>query len=94
MEKRINIRISAYVTAFKKDLKDLIESKEKFKHQYELINFIESYERLTLTKEDFVKRKRVKNVVPYYDRCTAKKADLGQCTRRRLTGWIILRNSL
>ena len=83
MENRINKKIESYVDDFKQSITDFIATKD-FDCKYEIINYINSYNGLSLTKEDFVKRKRVKNVVPHYDRCTAKKASGEQCTRRKL----------
>lgn len=83
MHRRINEKLTNYITAFKTDLKSFIESKDDFKYKVEFINYINGYERIEFKKEDFAKRKRVKNVVPFYDRCCAKKANDEQCTRRR-----------
>ena len=85
MERRINKRIEAYVTAFKDDLREKLTSvdltNETTKNQ--VIQYIYDYDRLTLGKDDFMKRKRVKNVVPFFDRCCAKRANGEQCTRRK-----------
>ena len=85
MERRINKRISEYITEFKDDIKTKalqlgLASDTQMGH---LVQFICDYERLSLSKEDFLKRKRVKNVVHLADRCCAKRANNEQCTRRR-----------
>ena len=69
MERRINKRISEYITEFKDDIKTKalqlgLVSDTQMGH---LVQFICDYERLTLSKEDFLKRKRVKNVVHLAD---------------------------
>ena len=84
MEKRINIKIEAYVAAFKADIRQKIIGLEVDKSKMkDLAEFITEYERLLLDKEDFVRRKRVKNAIPQSNRCNAKRANGEQCTRRR-----------
>ena len=84
MEKRINIKIEAYVAAFKADIRQKIIGMDVDKSKMkDLAEFITEYERLLLDKEDFVRRKRVKNAIPQSNRCNAKRANGEQCTRRR-----------
>jgi hypothetical protein len=85
MEKRLNQKISTYVSQFKDNLSNKIKSlniDDKTKTN-ELLEFVYDYERLTLTKDDLIKRKRVKNSIPLLNRCIAKRASGEQCTRRR-----------
>ena len=85
MERRINKKISEYVTEFKDDIKSkaIQLGLANDANMCHLVQYICDYERLTLTKDDFMKRKRVKNVVHLADRCCAKRANNEQCTRRR-----------
>jgi hypothetical protein len=85
MDKRINKKISEFISLFKDSIRDKatelgIMSNENV---IPLMQFIYDYDRLYLTKEDFSKRKRVKNIVPFCERCVAKRATNEQCTRRR-----------
>lgn len=84
MEKRINKKVEAYLTAFKDNIRDKATNlgikNEQTNH---LLQYIYDYDRLCFGKDDFSKRKRVKNVVPFFDRCCAKRANGEQCTRRR-----------
>ena len=88
MERRINKKISEYVTEFKDDIKSkaIQLGLANDANMCHLVQYICDYERLTLTKDDFMKRKRVKNVVHLADRCCAKRANNEQCTRRRKEG--------
>ena len=85
MERRINKRITEYVTEFKEDIKtkSIQLGLASNPNMGQLVQYICDYERLVLNKEDFLKRKRVKNVVHLADRCCAKRANNEQCTRRR-----------
>jgi len=85
MERRINKKISEYVTEFKDDIKTkaLQLGLANDNNMCQLVQYICDYERLVLSKDDFMKRKRVKNVVHLADRCCAKRANNEQCTRRR-----------
>ena len=89
MERRINKKIEAYITAFKDDIRGKAEvlGFPKDPNINSLVGFIYDYDRLVLTKEDFMKRKRVKNSVHLADRCCAKRASSEQCTRRRKEGY-------
>ena len=86
MERRVNKKIENYITELKGNLKAFIESKEGIPEGVynELVNYIDTYERLELKKEDIEKRRRVKNKISDSERCLALKADMSQCTRRRL----------
>ena len=86
MEKRLNTKFETYITNFKNDIRDKIntlqfDDKEK---GGELVGFVYDYERLVFEKEDVCKRKRIKNTVPLTNRCNAKRANGEQCTRRRM----------
>ncbi len=85
MEKRINAEISNYICTFKQNVKEYIQSQnyEEKEKINDLIEYMNEYQRLTLSKEDFIKRKRVKNSVPFTNRCNAKRSNGEQCTRRR-----------
>ena len=85
MERRINKRISEYVTDFKEEIKTkaIQLGLTNNPNMGQLVQYICDYERLVLNKEDFLKRKRVKNIVHLADRCCAKRANNEQCTRRR-----------
>lgn len=88
MDKRINKKISEYLSCFKDNIRDKATSLgiTKKDELSSLFQYIYDYERLTLTKEDFTKRKRVKNIVDFCERCCAKRATNEQCTRRRKEG--------
>ena len=88
MERRINKKIEAYITAFKEDVKERAEELglTNSNSLSSLVKFVYDYDRLVLVKEDFMKRKRVKNSVHLADRCCAKRANCEQCTRRRKEG--------
>ena len=90
MEKRINKKLETYITDFKQNLRDKLDSSNFLdieKDKNSIIQYIYEYERLNITKEDFSKRKRVKNMVPLFDRCCAKRASNEQCTRKKKTGF-------
>lgn len=93
MERRLNNKLSAYLTSFKHDMKEKISEKlEQSGGQLtmgdcnEMIVYMYDYDGFCFNHEDFVKRKRVKNVVPVNDRCCAKRANDEQCTRRKKEG--------
>jgi len=88
MEKRLNKKVDAYITAFKDNIRNKcteldIDKNEDVSH---LLQYIYDYERLSFDQTDFQKRKRVKNFVPIFDRCCAKRATNEQCTRRKKDG--------
>lgn len=88
MDKRINKKISEYLSTFKDNIREKstqlgLVNNEQYAS---LFQYIYDYERLTLTKEDFSKRKRVKNMVNFCERCCAKRATSEQCTRRKKDG--------
>lgn len=89
MEKKINKRISEYLSEFKDNIREKSSQLGLTKNEdiNPLIQYIYDYERLLLTKDDFTKRKRVKNIVDFYDRCCAKRATNEQCTRRKKEGF-------
>ena len=85
MERRINKKIEAYITALKDNIKlkaDQLGLATDLNMGH-LVQYVYDYDRLVLGKDDFVKRKRVKNVVHLSDRCCAKRANGEQCTRRK-----------
>lgn len=86
MERRVNKKIETYITELKTNFKEFILSKDSIPEciSNELVNYIDTYERLELKKEDIEKRRRVKNKISDSERCLALKADHTQCTRRRL----------
>lgn len=89
MERRINKKIEAYITAFKEDIKAKAEQLGLHSNPLltSMVGFVYDYDRLVLCKEDFMKRKRVKNAVHLSDRCGAKRASCEQCTRRKKEGY-------
>lgn len=89
MEKRINKKISDYISTFKSDIKDETArlGLSGMEDTTKLLQYIYDYDRLSLSKEDFIKRKRVKNVVPMFERCIAKRACEEQCTRKKKDGY-------
>ena len=89
MERRINKKIEAYVTAFKEDVLSRAEQLGLNNNPAlsSLVKYVYDYDRLVLSKEDFMKRKRVKNAVHLSDRCCAKRASCEQCTRRKKEGY-------
>lgn len=89
MEKRINKKISDYMSTFKSEIKGqtarlgLSEMEDTTK----LLQYIYDYEGFSLSKDDFIKRKRVKNIVPMFERCSARRACEEQCTRKKKDGY-------
>ena len=85
MEKKINKKISEYISVFKNDIKEKAESigNSNTQENLQLLQFIYDYERLTITKEDVSKRKRNKSSVPSSERCLALRECSEQCSRRR-----------
>ena len=88
MERRLNKKFEDYITSFKNDIRDKIntiqfEETEKIN---ELMGYVYDYERLVFKKEDISKRKRVKNTIPETNRCNARRANNEQCTRRKKEG--------
>lgn len=84
MERRLNNKVGSYVRKLKEDFKTkLSELDLPNDKMYEILNFIYTYQHLTIEKSDLQKRKRVKNVVPFCDRCKAKRANGEQCSRRK-----------
>jgi hypothetical protein len=84
MEKRVNSKLEAYITALKENICNKIKNTEiDTAVQSDLLQFVYDYDRMCLSKEDFVKRKRIKNAIPTSNRCSAKRANGEQCTRRR-----------
>ena len=76
MEKRINKKISDYMSTFKSEIKGqtarlgLSEMEDTTK----LLQYKNDYEGFSLSKDDFIKRKRWKNIVPMFERCSARRA--------------------
>lgn len=94
MERRLNNKLSVYLSTFKNDLKEKISDKLSNSDGQlsmtdcnEIMIYMYDYEGFCFTQEDFVKRKRVKNVVPLNDRCCARRANNEQCTRRKKDGY-------
>lgn len=85
MEKKINKKISEYISTFKNDIKEKAESigNSNTEENLQLLQYIYDYERLTITKDDISKRKRVKSNVPASVRCLALRSCSEQCSRRR-----------
>ena len=85
MEKKLNTKLTAWISEFKKDIVSKIIESDSTEDgpPPELLQFIYNYPNLALTKQDLQKRTRVKNTVPYHDRCRALRANGEQCTRRK-----------
>tara|TARA_X000000368_G_scaffold361176_1_gene305257 strand:- start:212 stop:727 length:516 start_codon:yes stop_codon:yes gene_type:complete len=84
MERRINHKIGSYIRQLKDDFKSKLQELNLEEEQmYGVLNYIYTYDHLTIEKCDLQKRKRVKNVVPFCDRCKAKRANGEQCSRRK-----------
>jgi hypothetical protein len=62
MDKRINKKITEFLSTFKDNFRDKANHLGLIKNEElsPLFQYIYDYERLTLTKDDFTKRKRVK----------------------------------
>lgn len=88
MEKRLNKKLDAYISAFKDNIRNKCTELDIDKNENvsQLLQYIYDYERLNFEQTDFQKRKRVKNFVPIFDRCCAKRATNEQCTRRKKDG--------
>ena len=94
MERRLNNKLSTYLSSFKQDVKEKITERiEKNGGQLSMFDFNDiivymyDYDSFNFTNEDFAKRKRVKNTVPLNERCSAKRANNEQCTRRKKCGF-------
>ena len=88
MERRLNKKFEDYITSFKNDIRDKINT-IKFEETdkiNEMMGYVYDYERLVFKKEDISKRKRVKNTIPETNRCNARRANNEQCTRRKKDG--------
>ena len=84
MERRLNNKVGTYIRKMKEDFKTKLSELDLPDDQmYSILNYIYTYEHLTIEKGDLQKRKRVKNVVPFCDRCKAKRANGEQCSRRK-----------
>ena len=84
MERRINNKIGLYIRNLKDDFKLKLQELELDNEKmYDILNFVYTYDHLTIEKSDLQKRKRVKNVVPFCHRCKAKRANGEQCSRRK-----------
>ena len=88
MERRLNKKFEDYITSFKNDIRDKINTIqfEEADKINELMGYVYDYERLVFKKEDISKRKRVKNTIPETNRCNARRANNEQCTRRKKEG--------
>lgn len=88
MERRLNKKFEDYITSFKNDIRDKINTInfEEIDKINELMGYVYDYERLIFKKEDISKRKRVKNTIPETNRCNARRASNEQCTRRKKDG--------
>jgi len=88
MERRLNKKFEEYITSFKNDIRDKINTInfEETGKINELMGYVYDYERLVFKKEDISKRKRVKNTIPETNRCNARRANNEQCTRRKKEG--------
>ena len=85
MEKKLNKKISDYISVFKNDIKEKADSigNSNSEESMKLLQYIYDYERLTITKEDVSKRKRQKSSVPPALRCLGLRSSSEQCSRRR-----------
>ena len=84
MERRINKKISEYLTTYKEDIKNKILTLDCDKEKLmDVIQYIYDYENIVIDEDDFTKRKRTRNMVPLHDRCIALRANGEQCTRRK-----------
>lgn len=84
MERRINNKIGLYIRQLKDDFKTKLQELElEDEKMYGVLNYIYTYDHLTIEKNDLQKRKRVKNIVPFCNRCKAKRANGEQCSRRK-----------
>jgi len=88
MERRLNKKFEDYITSFKNDIRDKINTIqfEETDKINEMMGYVYDYERLVFKKEDISKRKRVKNTIPETNRCNARRANNEQCTRRKKDG--------
>ena len=95
MERRINNKIGLYIRNLKDDFKLKLQELELDNEKmYDILNFVYTYDHLTIEKSDLQKRKRVKNVVPFCHRCKAKRANGEQCSRRKKTNQIFVEHIL
>lgn len=83
MEKRLNTKLENYVSAFKREIVQQIQSGLS---DDDLIQYVMEYQGITLEDTDFLKRKRSNNIVPVCEKCTAKRMNDTQCTRRKQGG--------
>lgn len=80
MERKINAKVAAWCSTFKKSVVDLMVKSDD---STEVAKFIYNYPTIVLESTDFKKRQRIKNDVPLHERCCALRANSEQCTRRK-----------
>jgi len=80
MEKKIENKFKTYISEFKKNLQNKINSTNDKNEQ---LQYIQNYKVIELCPDDFKRRKRMKNIIPDYNRCIAKKGDESRCTRKK-----------
>lgn len=85
MERKINAKISAWCSTFKKDVVDFVVTTGE-KDGKVVAQYIYNYPNIILEPTDFKKRQRIKNDVPLHERCGALRANEEQCTRRKREG--------
>jgi hypothetical protein len=85
MEKKMNVKIDAFVVQFKNDLKKKMMELNftETEKMNEFLEYLNEYEHVIFQPEDIVKRSRVQNVISGANRCTAKLQNDEQCTRRK-----------
>jgi hypothetical protein len=85
MDKKINKKLDAYISAFKTDIRTKADELGITNHSEvsRLLTYVYEYNRLTFGKEDFMKRKRNKLGINVSERCIAKRSNGEQCTRRK-----------
>ena len=87
MEKRFTQKVEDYVSAMVTGLQTKIAASEiPEEAKKDLLDYIQSYEKLNIDKTDFLKRKRQQVVVPVFMRCISKRSNGEQCSRRKKEG--------
>ena len=87
MEKRFTQKVEDYVSTLIDGLQTKITGSDiPEEAKKDLLDYIQSYEKLNIDKTDFLKRKRQQVVVPVFMRCISKRSNGEQCSRRKKEG--------
>jgi len=87
MEKRFTQKVEDYISNLVDGIQKKINASEMPEGaKKDILDYIQSYEKLNIDKSDFLKRKRQQVVVPVCMRCISKRSNGEQCSRRKKDG--------